>query len=65
MAISNEKSVYHVRINKAMGPKVSELAELLSKKYGSTLRPSQAIEIIIEKELKILRRECARKCMQK
>lgn len=65
MAISNEKSVYHVRINKAMEPKVNELAELLSKKYGSTLKPRQAIEIIIEKELKILSREHARKCMKK
>lgn len=64
MPISNEKSVYHVRINKDMGPKVSELAELLSKKYYTTIKPRQAIEIIIEKELKMLRREIARKYMK-
>lgn len=63
MSNFDEKSVYHVRIAKSMGPKVNELAELLSKKYGSTLKHKQVIEMIIEKELKALRLEAAREYM--
>lgn len=65
MSNYNEKSVYHVRIDKKMGPKVDELAELLSKKHGTTIKPRQAIEIIVEKELKRMRNEIARKYMVK
>ncbi len=60
----NKKDIFHIRIDKKMEPKLRELADLIGTYQSTTIRPRQALEIVIDQELKVYRRKIARKYMK-
>ena len=53
-----------IRISSETYQGLTELAELMSKKYGTSISTKQALEMMLQVELKMLRRKFARECIR-
>lgn len=56
--------LYHVRISPEAGKNLDKVVELISQQQATKIKPRQALEMIISKELKALSLEFARECMR-